>query len=523
MVFTANQTTSFFRDDTQMHIPEATVAALAIEGISNVQDLEEFESDDFKQLVSNLRSPTGDGPYVLGAKSLKRLKVAAKAVRYYTAIGRDLTPGNMHYTNVLKNFDMQWNALEKRNDDDAPATPKITRSLKVPRWSESFRDFMHRVNGVRSAPLAYVIRQDVQVPAVAPPLAVRQPYSTEHGSMEEELIARLSHGSPVYRDDNKAVYNYLEEATRGTTYHSTVQTYQRSKNGRSAWLALLQQHAGTDKWEKELKDQENFMKTRVWKGNTNFSLERFLEQHRSAYNSLKQCADHVQFQLPDEHTRVRYLMTAIQCKDPEIQAALANIRSDADGPEAKRNNFENAVSFLLPADPVAKKRKLNNDKDLNANISSATIGKNKPGIKPNSGSTGVELRYYKKSEYSDLNDDQKMELREWRLSKGKNKRPAPNKEKDDDDSRSKKSLRREIASVFKEERKREMDKQKKDEAQTQELTNILSTLTLPPNPVKSTASSASATVTMDAKVSAAATQLQGILNRGSKPSSTTTD
>ena len=48
MVFTANQTNQFFREDTQMHIPEATVAALGVEGISNVQDLEEFESDDFK-------------------------------------------------------------------------------------------------------------------------------------------------------------------------------------------------------------------------------------------------------------------------------------------------------------------------------------------------------------------------------------------------------------------------------------------------------------------------------------------
>jgi hypothetical protein len=521
MVFTANQTAAFFRDDTQMHIPEATVVALAVEGITTVQDLEEFESDDFKQLVSNLRSPTGDGPFVLGAKSLKRLKVAAKAVRYYTAIGRDLTPGNMHYTNVLKNFDMQWNALVKRNDEDAPATPKITRALRVPRWSESFRDFMHRVNGVRSAPLAYVIRQEVDVPAVAPPLMVRQPYSTEHGSMEEELIARLSHGSPVYRDDNKAVYNYLEEATRGTAYHSTVQTYQRSKNGRSAWLALLQQHAGTDKWEKELKDQENFMKTRVWKGNTNFSLERFLEQHRSAYNSLKQCADHVQFQLPDEHTRVRYLMTAIQCKDPEIQAALANIRSDADGPEAKRNNFENAVSFLLPADPVSKKRKLNNDKDAGAQISAANL-KTKPGIKPNKGSTGVELRYYKKSEYNSLNDDQKMELKEWRLEKGKNKRSNPKADKDEDILRQTKIRRREIASVFQEERKKEIEKQKKEQAQTQELTSILSSLTIPSSN-KQTASAASASATIDAKVTAAATQLQGIFNRGSKPSSATTE
>ena len=159
-------------------------------------------------------------------------------------------------------------------------------------------------------------------------------------------MARLSHNPPVYRDDNKAVYDYLEAATHSTIYASSLKPFQRAKDGRGGYFALIQQHAGVDKWEKELKSQETLLKTRVWKGNSNFSLDKFIKQHRAAFISLQQCSEHVPFQLPDEHTRVRYLLDSIQCLDAELQASIAAIRKDADGPGAMRNNFESAATFL---------------------------------------------------------------------------------------------------------------------------------------------------------------------------------
>ena len=65
-------------------------------------------------------------------------------------------------------------------------------------------------------PLEYVIQIDSQVPGNAPPLAVNQPHSTEHGYVEGELVVRAAHTHALYRDDNSVVYYHLEEATRGT-------------------------------------------------------------------------------------------------------------------------------------------------------------------------------------------------------------------------------------------------------------------------------------------------------------------
>ena len=70
---------------------------------------------------------------------------------------------------------------------------------------------------------------------------------------------------------------------------------------------------------------------------------------------MSACAKHIQYQLPNEHSCVGLLIDAIQCSDAGLQAAMASVKMD-NGPNGLRNNFERAVSHLLPYDPVAKKR-----------------------------------------------------------------------------------------------------------------------------------------------------------------------
>eukprot|EP00957_Ditylum_brightwellii_P135263 10314144-Ditylum_brightwellii.AAC.1 len=76
MVLTNAQTTAFFKDDDQMAIPHNTVVHLVNEGISTVNDLEEFQKMDIEQIAGDLRRPR--------AKSVKRMTAACKLVQYYT-------------------------------------------------------------------------------------------------------------------------------------------------------------------------------------------------------------------------------------------------------------------------------------------------------------------------------------------------------------------------------------------------------------------------------------------------------
>ena len=58
------------------------------------------------------------------------------------------------------------------------------------------------------------------------------PHSAATGLVEAELVERASHAHPLFREDNAKVYFYLEEATRSTSYATSVKSFQRRKDGR---------------------------------------------------------------------------------------------------------------------------------------------------------------------------------------------------------------------------------------------------------------------------------------------------
>jgi hypothetical protein len=299
-----------------------------------------------------------------------------------------------------------------------------TKALPIIKWAEAFRDYLHQMIGVRTIPLAYVIRPAIAVPVIGV-ISAGAPHSFEHEAIEIELIARASHAHPLYREDNSTVYYKLEEATRATSYAASITPFQRTKNGREAWLALTNQYAGKDKREAEIKRQEQLLHTRLWKGQSTFTLDRFIAQHRNAVVSMQAAAEHITYQLPNEHSLVGYLLHVIQSSDAGLQAAMASIKMDQD-PDGLRNNFEAAATHLLPYDPVQRKRFDHaGGKRGAADISDVTHDEadiSAFGAKKGIGKTGAYLRYYPSAEYQKLTNGQKHELREWRETTGGDKK-----------------------------------------------------------------------------------------------------
>ena len=76
-------------------------------------------------------------------------------------------------------------------------------------------------------------------------------------------MARASHTHALYLDDNSLVYYKLEEATRSTPYVASIKPFQRPKDRRATLLVLTIQYSGQDKWEQELKTQDDMLHTQV--------------------------------------------------------------------------------------------------------------------------------------------------------------------------------------------------------------------------------------------------------------------
>jgi hypothetical protein len=523
MVLTAAQITAFFTDADQMGLPNPTMVKLQEEGINEPSNLADFDEETLKKAATNLRNP-GDRipnpdenatagstiprpPYVFGAQSQKRLMEAGELIRFYETIGRTLTAANIKFDPIIKDFTKQWKALTSRKDDDSPDVPIISKALPVIKWTEAFDDFLSRTIGVRMIPLSYVTREKVEVPAACPALKANKPHSELHGSVELDLVNRASHDDPLYDADNTKVYFFLEEATRGTQYAASIKPYQRSKDGRGALMSIRNQYAGRDKWEAELKKQDELIHNRVWKGQSNYSLEKFIAHHRNAYVSMQQCAEHVAFQLPNDHTRVGFLLDGIQSSDAGLNAAIAQIKAD-DGDGGKRKDFEATASFLLPYDPVAKKQQSSTKRDHDSMVSdvtakvSSTFG-NKSGL----GKSGVHLRYHTTEEYKALSKEQRLELKEWRQKNGKDKKGTNTNEKSPKKSVTKKL----ISAITKEVSKQLKGKDKVND--NDDLDGIIMSLQSTSNADESEKSSKKARFVEDPTTKVSTSALKSIIRR----------
>jgi hypothetical protein len=330
---------------------------------------------------------------------------------------------------VIKRFLDQWKALTERKKEDHGLAPKLTKSCPVHKWLESFHFHLGKKVGVRNAPLLYVVRAVVDVPAIAPPCQAGEPHSEENESIEGNMAVRMSHTHALYKIDNGSVFDLVENAVCGSDVMSTIAPFCKTQDGCSAMNALKTQHAGKAIWDRLVKEAEHILSIKIWSGNTPTTLSQHMGTQHHAYITLTECAEHIPVDVPNDQSRVTYLIDLLKTVDPTVLAAITAIRqAKAD----KRVHSENAFSYLVPVCPVtAKAAKKTGKVSFGAEVSAAT-GNNAGGLgggnpKPGNGSLGVDLRYHHHKEFHALSKEQKDELCEWTKANGGKKTPKGGK------------------------------------------------------------------------------------------------
>jgi len=442
---------SWLKASTNMKLSsDASVNRVTLEGITDFNSLVDFDKQTIQYLpkvcketiaaiiadpANNITAEVEVPGANVSSISVQRLLVAYKAAKYYDSIDRVMTTGNMHYMNVLVNFKLEYVAYEAMRKEDVPDTPKISDKdgdRKIIRWSPIFLDCMQHHYGAKG-PLLYVIRDDAAVkskhedpltshitanPAQNTP-GIQGTYYGESGSLVEELIARLPHSGPIFKNDNATVYQKVEETARGTSCESTIKVFARGKDGRGAYLALIANHAGDAKYRAIAKKRQNLLQNIKSTGNS-YTLESHVSNHRQTFDDLRECASHITTNVPNEPQRVEYLIDSFTSKDNTLQAAIGLIRANTNN---MRNDFEAAASSMIEVDPY---RRTTRNLPRNANISAIDFGAGR-------GSTGVDLRFHPKDKFLALPWDQQNELREWLTTKeGKKSKKEFFKKKDDD-------------------------------------------------------------------------------------------
>ena len=226
----------------------AAVIRLTHEGVTDFRSLLDFDRDSIKALskacsrdidavledVANCITAEVAVPSAnISSISIRRLVIAMHAVKFYDACGRAPTDASMHHTNVLTGFKADNEAymiLKKQDKPDVPVVNDKDREKKIIKWVPIFEDAFSRTFGSKG-PLIYVLRENVTVPdEIDDPLDANSHFGAS-GSMMEELIARLPHTGPIFRDDNKTVYMMISKAMTGTSVESIIKSFSRQKDG----------------------------------------------------------------------------------------------------------------------------------------------------------------------------------------------------------------------------------------------------------------------------------------------------
>jgi hypothetical protein len=100
-----------------------------------------------------------------------------------------------------------------------------------PRTMEEIREFFGSVLGENGVPLAYVVRENVDIPPGTDP-------SEGYITVAEEMIARAPHGNQAYANDSMEVWSYMTNVTRAHDCWTYVKPAQHTKYGRSTFLLI---------------------------------------------------------------------------------------------------------------------------------------------------------------------------------------------------------------------------------------------------------------------------------------------
>ena len=304
-------------------------------------------------------------------------------------------------------------AWRDRKDMEAghtkPTTlPKINDS-DWPRTVENMVEYFGTCLGVKGVPLAYIVRENVGVPADPDP-------KERYQSLTEELIMRAPHNDPMYESDNMAVWYLLVEICGDHACTTYIQPARAAKDGRRGFKLLHDHDLGPNNVQHMASQARNKLQNAVYNGEkARWNFEKFIRVHYQQHNVLQGLVPYGYSGL-DEPTKVQYLLDGV--KTDKLETVKVTIISSA----SLRSNFANCVTLMQD---YIRQDKSNQPKLQIASVKAGTKkgaakGKNKSsgkgaGNKKRKATSDavefVENRCYDSEEYKTLTAPQRNYLR----------------------------------------------------------------------------------------------------------------
>jgi hypothetical protein len=289
----------------------------------------------------------------VGHRALTNLKTASFVARHLIRTSRPLdSPSTVLTPAILASL----HGLKEAEDAyvHPPAIPTLDKIDRIRGHIEDIDAQLLKTLGMARTPLAYVIRENEAVSAhnLDP--------STRYTTVQEEMVARMPHTHPAYREDNIAVWDILRDSIHDTEAFSWIKRCERRRDGRAAYHALTAHYLGDAKNEALRNAADNTILNTFYGGEKNrFNWTRYVTVHKQCHNDLE-----VTGTAMPEDDKVRRLLMGIHT--PSLQTAVLFVRSSP----ALRNNFDAAVDSITTVVETIK----DTSKRPFSQVSSANVG-----------------------------------------------------------------------------------------------------------------------------------------------------
>ena len=328
---------------------EASIFITDVQGMDDLGEFTLLTNEEVEGLCKVVRRPGGTIPnpqvgaglpatipnpgLQVSLRAENNLKMACYYLRFKEKTSRAVTPAQITLPNVraLKDH-REW---EKTHDD--VEAPEINLR-DWPRIIESIEEWLRGCSGVTGIPLAYVIRDTIDVPAADP--------VGGYGSKLDELIARApiqdAAGAMVatYLSDRAKVWEKISELTRENECWSYVRPAQRTRDGRLAFVGLKDHYLGANNVDNMSSIAEKKLQTIKYSGEKRrWNFEKFVRLHIDQHSILEGLVEHGYSGI-DARSKVRYLLAGIGTN--RLDTVKTRIMSDA----ALRNDFHACVNLF---------------------------------------------------------------------------------------------------------------------------------------------------------------------------------
>lgn len=426
--------------------PEAAVEFTDNQGMDTLNEFALLTDKEVTRLFEIARKPGGVKPnpdYVEGgempaeipnpgvnasAKACNNVMAMCFYIRYKNQTSRPVTAADITIDEIRKYRELKvW-----REKHEEPEMPKI-QNKDWPSTFDAIEHWMRGCLGATGIPLAYVIRENVDVPNHGD-----DPVENYNGNHTDELIARAPHktlfgGAMVftaeYKADNILVWEKISELTRDHTSFTYIRSFMRKQDGRGAYMALKKNYLGRSHIDNMANAAEAKLRAITYKGEgRRWNFEKYVSTMIEQFTILNRLKEHGHAGI-DDRSMVRHLVAGIQADNLEV-AKTAIVAS----PEL-RNNFADSVNLFQDLVRAQERRKDSSMTVASMNSRSMKYFKDEEEGGGDSGGSGgatkadmsVKDVYYPTDEYRKLSKAQRYGLklkREQKRKRGQNGRGA---------------------------------------------------------------------------------------------------